>query len=230
MSTENGVTEWEASFEKNMELLRLASTSGNVKFLSIYQEKMVETTATEAGFLNHDLSAMDVRTMIYPSDIVEQLRKKNETAVKEIETSCTVLRNTLQDFKESYPDAAESDWKSFLDEEVKNQKNEGNKRWDDLKHFGVDKIKQLPESLRSAIVQVYSAMLVAIAKLTGNIVDWLRDATNKVTQFIRMIMEKIKEFAGKVVEWCSNTSNLITSISGDIFSLTVGPQMTSPAS
>ncbi|KAJ5770946.1 uncharacterized protein N7511_002997 [Penicillium nucicola] len=218
MSTENGVNNWETSFEKEVEVLRLASTEGNVTFLSIYQEKTVETAAAEASFLYHDLAAMDVSAMYDSSNVHQQLKEKSETAVKDTETSCDVLRNSLQEFKEGKADASESDWESFLDEEVEKHKAESNKRWDDLKKFGKEKIMQLPEASRPAAARTYGAGLSVIGKLLGTVMDWLKNVLNKIAEFFRKAWEKIKEFAGKAVEWCSNAWSSIAGIFSGVFS------------
>lgn len=73
MSAETSINDWQRSFEKEIDLLRLASTEGNAPLVTIYQEKTPQMITTEAAFSYINSTAMDISTIYEVSDVYAQL-------------------------------------------------------------------------------------------------------------------------------------------------------------
>lgn len=210
MST-NTIESWENSFRKEVQVLRLASAEGNITFLSIHQAKTLEVAAAQAGSVYNSLAALDMNTMYDTSSAYQQLQEKTEAAVKDTESSCTEVKNSLQSLQDK-GNSTQEDWQALISSEISKQKAASTKRWDDLEAFGIEKISQLPKDNQAAAAKTYTTGLSVVGNLSGIVINWLKDAVNKISEFFRKAWEKVKEFASKAAEWCSNAWNTVSGI------------------
>lgn len=57
MSTETSINDWESSFEKKMEMLRLGLCGRKVTFITTYQEKTIEAASASSNKTAMNVSA-----------------------------------------------------------------------------------------------------------------------------------------------------------------------------
>ena len=104
MSTETSVNDWESSFEKEMEMLRLASAEGNVTFITTYQEKTIEAVPASSN-----KTAMNVSANYAVPDVYKQMKEMCDTAIKQRKSNYSALHKFIQNFAETKSDATQED-------------------------------------------------------------------------------------------------------------------------
>lgn len=212
MSTETSTNDWEHSFGKEIDFLRLASTEGNAPFLAMYQEKSPQMITTEAAFSYNKSTATNLPTLHNVSDAYTQMKEKIDSAIREIETDCSAIHKSMQRFNEAKSDATKGEWEIFLTEEVDKLRESSNKRWNDLKNFGREKIEELPNDSRENAAKTYIEGLRVCVNLTNKVVDWLEYCTDRKPELPSKAGEKIAEFSRNFTEWVIVALNTVNRV------------------
>ncbi|CEJ54945.1 uncharacterized protein N7496_006223 [Penicillium cataractarum] len=210
---------WKKALTSDVAVLKLASSEGNVGFLSIFSEKTLMNLQAETSSLRQDLMAMDINTMYNNSDIYQRLSQKTTEGLQQTQDEAERVKRSLEE-KANGPDAKdEGSWKDQLRKTVEEQKKNSEKRWDDFLTLGLAEIEKLPPTMRPGAATTYSAGLSAIGAFAGKIVDTLKGFVSRISEFVSKAWEKIKEFGQSVYNWASGAWNSVKGIYGSIFSV-----------
>ncbi|KAJ5964024.1 uncharacterized protein N7479_003900 [Penicillium vulpinum] len=209
---------WKKALASDIAVLKLASSEGNVGFLSIFSEKTLMNLQAETSSLRQDLMAMDINTMYNNSDVYQMLSQKTTEAIQATQDEAELVNRSLEE-NASGPNAKnEVDWLNMLRRLVEEQKAKSNQRWDDLYNVGVTGIERLPPSMRSGAATTYMAGLSIIGAFAGKVIDVLKGFVSRISEFIIRAWDKIKEFGQSIYNWASSAGSSVKAIFGSVFS------------
>lgn len=209
---------WKKALTSDVAVLKLASSEGNVGFLSIFSEKTLVSLQAETSSLRQDLMAMDINTMYNNSDVYQRLSQKTTEGLQATQNEVELVKRSLEE-NASGPDAKnDAGWQALLRSSVEQQKKNSDKRWDDLLTIGLTEIEKLPPTMRSGAATTYTAGLSTIGAFAGKVIDALKGFVGRISEFVTRAWEKIKEFGQSVYNWASSAWSSVKGIYGSVFS------------
>ncbi|KAJ6011674.1 hypothetical protein N7451_003086 [Penicillium sp. IBT 35674x] len=209
---------WRKALTSDIAVLKLASSEGNVGFLSVFSEKTIMSLQTETSSLRNDLMAMDINTMYNNSNVYQMLSQKTTDGVQATQDEVDVIRRSLEEHASGPNAKSDSSWQALLRSSVEQQKKNSEKRWDDLLTLGLTEIEKLPPTLRTDAATTYTAGLASIGSFAGKVIDALKGFVGRISEFVTRAWEKIKEFGQSVVNWTSSAWSSVKGIYGSVFS------------
>ncbi|KAJ6134069.1 hypothetical protein N7523_000391 [Penicillium sp. IBT 18751x] len=209
---------WKKALSSDVSVLKLASSEGNVGFLSVFSEKTLMSLQAETSSLRQELMAMDINTMYNNSDVYQKLNQQTTDGLQAAQNEVEAVKRSLEENANGPNAKTEGSWQAVLRNSIEQQKKASEKRWDDLLTIGITEIDKLPPTLRAGAATTYTAGLATIGAFAGKVMDALKGFVGRIGEFITRAWERIKEFGQSIVNWTSNAWSSIKGIYGSIFS------------
>ncbi|KAJ5674628.1 uncharacterized protein N7477_004562 [Penicillium maclennaniae] len=209
---------WKKALSSDVSVLKLASSEGNVGFLSVFSEKTLMSVQAETSSLRQELMAMDINTMYNNSDVYQKLSQQTTDGLQAAQNDVEAVKRSLEENANGPNAKTEGSWQTVLRNSIEQQKKASDKRWDDLLTLGITEIDKLPPTLRAGAATTYTAGLATIGAFAGKAMDALKGFVGRIGEFITRAWEKIKEFGQSIVNWTTAAWSSIKGIYGSIFS------------
>lgn len=142
-------------------------------------------------------------------EIMDSLQQRCLDANSSVKSDTDEVKSDLESEANRGDDSDPDDWEILLDDKIDMIKARSADRWEDLRTFGKNRIRELPQRLRPSAARAYGGSLNAVARFVDNSIRWLTGALDTVAEWIKQAWEKIKEWASATENWVEETYNTI---------------------